>query len=628
MINDEVIDNVIRSVTGNGSHIFVTVKWLLNSKINYLEKNKMNNFNLEKTPLKLTGRYYQNYGDTPLSSLKSINPNQIQSHQRPNKRPQLDDVDEQESESIEDTSGKLNKITQSNENFASKRLKNSETNKIMSANNSTEINMSEENGFLSKNLLNSTTNNFAHRQIKVNGRVIPQRIQNENIRDRNSSSNVATICYEIQNDTAVRLLKNKGNLNRILSSEFSARVRGMIKDHTLYVYPNNQEDFEKICGSSSHPYHKLPRRVLDSRNNTLVITKLTYREVIESESIQNQLRNLGIVSWSPLSKGNETFRGLKCTCFNRDTMIRILKEHYLNGLKILTPQDLIIYVQVNPDMSNPIQCFHCFEFGKHIAEDCKLSTPVCEKCSSNDHYVENCPTQRDEFCCIHCQGDHGARDRVCPVFVELKINKLNETYNKITGQIALRPIPQMGKKTDYNQLVEQHLEATQISKCWSQFEKRSLQRIENIEGDLRGTSDGYKHELDKSKNQFEDYIKLMRENNEILKKTNDTISSSMQSVAVAASKAVKEELFSEITKTNKAVETVAQNLDETVTVVDYNAKIISERISTIEKWMSNVEVISSDGLPSRFMPTQGTIKLVAENIKFKSNTSQLNSQSR
>ena len=98
-------------------------------------------------------------------------------------------------------------------------------------------------------------------------------------------------------------------------------------------------------------------------------------------------------------------------------------------------------MQVNPDISNPMQCNHCFEFGKHIAEDCKVSTPTCEKCSSKEHSVEECNTNKDDFCCHNCQGDHGARDRICPVFSELKINKLNEAYTKITGIVAFRQAP-------------------------------------------------------------------------------------------------------------------------------------------------------------------------------------------
>lgn len=108
----------------------------------------------------------------------------------------------------------------------------------------------------------------------------------------------------------------------------------------------------------------------------------------------------------------------------------------------------------------------------------------------------------------------------------------------------------MGKKIDYNQLVAKHLEATNISNCWSQFEKRSLERIENIECNMRGASDNYLSELDKSKSEFNMYIKMMRENNEILKKKSENISSSMQNIAVAAAKAVKEEIYTELNRTN------------------------------------------------------------------------------
>ena len=46
-------------------------------------------------------------------------------------------------------------------------------------------------------------------------------------------------------------------------------------------------------------------------------------------------------------------------------------KFFHNGLKIRMSDGGVIWVQVNPDVSNPIQCYHCFEFGKHMAQDCK-----------------------------------------------------------------------------------------------------------------------------------------------------------------------------------------------------------------------------------------------------------------
>jgi hypothetical protein len=62
-----------------------------------------------------------------------------------------------------------------------------------------------------------------------------------------------------------------------------------------------------------------------------------------------------------------------------------------------------------------------------------------------------------------------------------------------------------------------------------------------------------------------------------------------------------------------------------VTVVDYNAKVISERLMTIEKWISNVDA-NTEG--KKFIPTQGSIKLVSDNNSHKPNTSLLLSQPR
>jgi hypothetical protein len=116
--------------------------------------------------------------------------------------------------------------------------------------------------------------------------------------------------------------------------------------------------------------------------------------------------------------------------------------------------DSHIWVQVNPDVNNPIQCYYCFEYGRHFAEEFQSTRPACEKCGNREHYVEKCELPTEDFICIHCQGEHGARVRICPAFVELKTAKLNECFTKITGVVAIRPTPKLGQKIDYEQLVK------------------------------------------------------------------------------------------------------------------------------------------------------------------------------
>ena len=173
----------------------------------------------------------------------------------------------------------------------------------------------------------------------------------------------------------------------------------------------------------------------------------------------------------------------------------------------------------------------------------------------------------------------------------------------------------------YKALVSKHEEANEIANCWNQFKKQSHKRIEYIEQDVRCISDKYSHELDRSKNDFERYIKLMQENNAILKKTNENIATSMKTVAAAAAMAERDEIINEVNKTNMEVANLATNLDETVSVVDFNSKILQERISSMEKWMTTVD--HKNGNYSKFIPVERNIKTMISTHNNKTNTNSL-----
>ena len=134
----------------------------------------------------------------------------------------------------------------------------------------------------------------------------------------------------------------KGNLNRIISDEVGVSVRAEIKDYTLFIRSNSQEDFEKICSSEHHPYAKLARRVLENKNCSVILTKIKYNEVDGFLGVQNQLRHVGIMEWEPLSKNKPNSRGIKCKCKSRENLKAILKEFYLSGMKVRLNDQTII----------------------------------------------------------------------------------------------------------------------------------------------------------------------------------------------------------------------------------------------------------------------------------------------
>jgi hypothetical protein len=77
-------------------------------------------------------------------------------------------------------------------------------------------------------------------------------------------------------------------------------------------------------------------------------------------------------------KENPSGTGIKCKCKSRSVLIALLKEFYIKGMKLQMEDGFIEWVQVQPDTPNPLQCYHCFEFGKHVAVNCTNLDRLCE----------------------------------------------------------------------------------------------------------------------------------------------------------------------------------------------------------------------------------------------------------
>ena len=589
------------------------------------------------TPSKLINNCIINSNlDTPLVA---IDPNAI----RPNKRLQkeLEDISEVE-EVVSDHLSFESGLNQ-RETLSTKRLKqnNNKTEQKLSA-NINERNLSNidasgskdhfsspfSNTFMiapmssssssssatSSSLSTNWSNSLKKKPVVINNREIPARTKNFVQKYVSRDPGTSTICYILPPDVSERL--QKGNLNKILSSDFRTNVTGQIRDHILYVHPNSQKELEKIFTDQNHPYAKLQAKVIDNKDIYCIIHTVKYREVINCVGIQNQLRHIGVESWEPLSKDKWDERGIKCKCRSKADLIAILKEFYLNGLR-LRIDGVILTVGVNPDVNNPLQCYHCFEYGKHVAEDCKNLTPVCEKCGEKGHYVETC--EKTNFCCLHCKGEHDARDHSCPVFVELKLAKMNLKYTKITGEVALKTAPKFGQRMDYKAMVTKHIEAQNISKDWNSFREKSIARISHVESEMREVSDRYTSTLEQKKNDFGEMLRMIKDSNDEIKKQSSCVAEqsscvaeTMKTVATTAAKIIKEELTKDIVRIEEKVNNIDNQLVTTKNITDYNAKCSNERISKIENWIGHL--VKNNGKYEQFTPIQGDLKLVANQL--------------
>ena len=86
---------------------------------------------------------------------------------------------------------------------------------------------------------------------------------------------------------------------------------------------------------------------------------------------------------------------------------------------------------VNEFIQRPrvIKCHHCQRFG-HVSRFCRSQRPTCAKCGSRDHETKEsnkCPAKSAlDYKCCHCEGNHIAGSRVCPIIQ----HKEEELYNR------------------------------------------------------------------------------------------------------------------------------------------------------------------------------------------------------
>ena len=74
-------------------------------------------------------------------------------------------------------------------------------------------------------------------------------------------------------------------------------------------------------------------------------------------------------------------------------------------------------------------CYHCHALADHLKPDCPyLKGPqFCSRCGQRGHPAWSC---KDSPHCLHCEGEHPANARICPIYRE----KFKETFQKALEQ--------------------------------------------------------------------------------------------------------------------------------------------------------------------------------------------------
>lgn len=96
------------------------------------------------------------------------------------------------------------------------------------------------------------------------------------------------------------------------------------------------------------------------------------------------------------------------------------------------PREISIYkvkTEVNPFVSNPMQCYNCFAFG-HTAKTCK-NVKSCIMCGEDDHPDKPCSTT-DIPRCKNCKENHKSNDYNCPLYLKQKEINVLMAFDNMT----------------------------------------------------------------------------------------------------------------------------------------------------------------------------------------------------
>ena len=228
------------------------------------------------------------------------------------------------------------------------------------------------------------------------------------------------------------------NFERIITTQTGAQTTSTkLVGNKLYIYPHTQTDFEAIVTCKSWEFEHCQRWVLDNRDYIIIITHLGIEDVEYNNNIKMELEKMGIIKCEPLIEDDREYLAIKALCRNKEDCKSILEQYYIDGKKFKTSEGKIINAKFGPSVSNPKQCFNCYKFDTHIANECSQDDITCEKCGEMGHKKTNCKKGHPN--CVNCHGEHEARSRECPIYVAKKKKMTKDILIDITGKAMERP---------------------------------------------------------------------------------------------------------------------------------------------------------------------------------------------
>jgi hypothetical protein len=273
-----------------------------------------------------------------------------------------------------------------------------------------------------------------------------------------------------------------------------------ILGNRLFVYPLTEGDHDKIIRNKNWSLANNSQTSLENKGNCFILKGLSVNEIERNEHIANDLKQMGVLSWTPLIgkhiKEANDHVGVRCETSNRAELCQILTMHYANGKKYDIGQNEVVEASFDPMCKQPRQCFNCNKWTNHLAKECRPEEEKCKNCGMKAHTVKNEECTLPSICSncpANCKDGHGSRDWWCPTRQNLMLENLNLNAFYATG-LNLKRMPKNGKAR-FSEVVKRNLEATKITdnfNVWKSgadskvygVEKRVEQEMDKFRGDV------------------------------------------------------------------------------------------------------------------------------------------------
>jgi hypothetical protein len=266
-----------------------------------------------------------------------------------------------------------------------------------------------------------------------------RRINAKNMYRQGSETTKPNTIVVALDENQIKEIKKLRCIDQFVITQTGAQVKGCnLIGQQLFIYPAGQADFEAVWSNNEWSLKANNKKQLENRDHTLILKKINIKEIQESLVIQSELKNMGIIEWRPLIEDDPDYLGVKVKCQSKGHLTDIMNNYYLAGKKFKLLSGLITNVNFNPDVRPPVQCFNCYKFANHMADQCEPSMKTCGYCGMAGHTQNQCAKDGPPKC-VNCSGAHESKSKDCTHYIQLKREKISKAMYYVTGEAIARP---------------------------------------------------------------------------------------------------------------------------------------------------------------------------------------------